>query len=408
MLVHKKVIIIKRNNSMKKSLIIFSFFIFAFLLYNCEKVETPVDSSESVVLQKVEISVSDVEQLYDAVNNTTNSGKMIRLNAGTYVLSVNDPSGNPRPNGGRLELQQDMSLSGVSNDRSAVVIDGSGLPNSSFVVPIGRTGPIRIGRGENSIEWLTILGNDRAAGGIETDLAGTPTTQIRVAHVVSGGSLRGVDVRNIGATMVGRRIDAEIVDNECFGIVEGIRVVNTNGAHQGKIYANLRGNRVHDFYFGVIANNNRCNSAVVEVRSDGDRFEGNGLGALILGASTIAQSSSTTFEARGSAFINNNGPIEPELGDAGGVLVFAADTPFANSMFHNTVTVKLWGTKVYGNQNVDFQAFGIRSLTDPLELGGTDNHALIELHGVSKQINVVAIDSSPEDPNNTNTVTVVR
>jgi hypothetical protein len=396
---------------MKNSLIIFSFFVFAFLLYNCEKAETPVDSSESVVLQKVEISVADVEQLYAEVNNPENSGKMIRLNAGTYVLSVNDPSGAPRPNGGRLEFQQDMSLSGVSNNRSAVVIDASGLPNASFLIAFGRTGPIRIGRGENSIEWLTILGNDRAAGGIETDLTGTPTTKIKVAHVVSGGSLRGVDVRNIGATMIGRRIDAEIFDNECFGIVEGIRLVNTNGANQGQIYADLRGNRAHDFYIGLLVNNNRCTSGVVEVKSHGDKFEGNGLGGLIIGgaaATGTSVSNSTTFEAHGSKFINNTGPIDPSFNDAGGLLVLGADAFGPDVTFNNTLTVRFWGTKVSGNQNIDFQAFGSRSLADPPVLGGTNNHAVVELHGVSKQIEVVAIDSSPEDPNNTNTVTVIR
>lgn len=396
---------------MKNSLIIFAIFVFALLLYNCEKVETPVASSESVVLQKIVIPISDVEQLYAAVNNPSNSGKLLRLNPGTYVLSVNDPSGNPRPNGGRLELQQDMSLSGVSNNRSAVVIDASGLPNSSFVVAFGRTGPVRIGRGNNSIEWLTILGNDRAAGGIETDLIGTPTTQIRVAHVVSGGSLRGVDVRNIGASMIGRRIDAEIVDNECFGIVEGLRILNTNGADQGQIYAELRNNRAHDFYFGIIVNNNRCTSSIVEVTSHGDRFEGNGLGGLIMGgtaATGTSVSNSTTFEAHGSKFINNNGPIDPNFNDAGGLLVIGADAFGPDMTFNNTVMVRLWGIKVYGNQNIDFQAFGSRSLADPPVLGGTDNNAVVELHGVSKNIDVVAIDSFPVDPNNTNTVTVVR
>lgn len=396
---------------MKNSLIIFAIFVFALLLYNCEKVETPVASSESVVLQKIVIPISDVEQLYAAVNNPSNSGKLLRLNPGTYVLSVNDPSGNPRPNGGRLELQQDMSLSGVSNNRSAVVIDASGLPNSSFVVAFGRTGPVRIGRGNNSIEWLTILGNDRAAGGIETDLIGTPTTQIRVAHVVSGGSLRGVDVRNIGASMIGRRIDAEIVDNECFGIVEGLRILNTNGADQGQIYAELRNNRAHDFYFGIIVNNNRCTSSIVEVTSHGDRFEGNGLGGLIMGgtaATGTSVSNSTTFEAHGSKFINNNGPIDPNFNDAGGLLVIGADAFGPDMTFNNTVMVRLWGIKVYGNQNIDFQAFGSRSLANPPVLGGTDNNAVVELHGVSKNIDVVAIDSFPVDPNNTNTVTVVR
>lgn len=396
---------------MKNSLFVFVLFLFAFLLHGCEEFQTPIDSNEAETLQKRganKIVVCNIEQLYEAVNNPDNIGKRLLLNCGTYALTVNDSSGNPRPNGGRLELQEDMSLIGVTNNRSAVIIDASGLPNSSFAVPFGKTGPIRIGRGKNTIKWLTIVGNELAAGGIETDLTGTPTTEINVAHVVSGGSLRGIDVRNIGATMIGRRIDAKIVDNECFGLVEGIRLVNTNGANQGQIYAELRGNRVHDFYFGVIANNNRCSSAVVDVRSNGDRFEENGLGALIIGATTIAESNSTTFEAHGSKFINNTGPIEPGLGDAGGVLVLGSDTQLANSVHHNTVTVKLWGSKVYGNQNIDFQAFGQRSLINPPALGGTDNHALIELYGVSKQIDVVAIDSSPEDPNHTNTVTVVR
>jgi hypothetical protein len=304
-----------------------------------------------------------------------------------------------------------MSLSGVTNDRSAVVIDASGLPNSSFLVAFGRTGPVRIGRGNNSIEWLTIMGNEFAAGGIETDLTGTPTTEIKVAHVVSGGSLRGIDVRNIGATMVGRRIDAEIVDNDCFGIVEGLRILNTNGANQAQIYAELRNNRAHDFYFGIIVNNNRCTSSIVEVTSHGDRFEGNGLGGLIMGgtaATGTSVSNSTTFEAHGSKFINNNGPIDPNFNDAGGLLVIGADAFAPDVTFDNTVTVRLWGTKVYGNQNIDFQAFGSRSLANPPVLGGTNNHAVVELHGVSKLIDIVAIDSAPEDPNNTNSVTIIR
>ena len=89
-------------------------------------------------------------------------------------------------------------------------------------------------------------------------------------------------------------------------------------------------------------------------------------------------------------------------------MVLGADAFGPDMTFNNTVTVKLWGTKVYGNQNIDFQAFGSRSLADPPVLGGTDNNAVVELHGVSKKIDVVAIDSFPVDPSNTNTVTVVR
>ena len=399
---------------MKNSLTVFALFILAILFQGCGEIKNPVDTNETEDLQKGganKIFVCNEAELYAAVNDPANSGKKILLSEGTYVLSVNDPSGNPWPNGGRLEFQEDMSLSGVPNNRSAVIIDASGLPNSSFVVPSGKTGPIRIGRGKNTIKWLTIVGNELAAGGIETDLTGTPTTEIKVAHVVSGGSLRGIDVRNIGATMIGRRIDAEIVDNECFGIVEGIRIVNTNGANQAQIYAELRNNRAHDFYFGIIVNNNRCTSSMVEVTSYGDRFEGNGLGALIAGGtagSGTCISNSTTFESHGSKFINNNGPIEPDLGDAGGILVLGADAFGPYMTFSNTVMVRLWGTKVYGNQNIDFQAFGSRSVANPPVLGGTENHAVIELYGTSKWIDVVSTNSLPEDPNNTNTVTVVR
>src|SRR5262249_50819623 len=84
--------------------------------------------------------VANAEELYAAVNNTANAGVAIILTPGTYILSVNEPSGSPRPNGGRLELQPDMSLYGLSGDRSAVVIDTSLLPNSSLNVAFGRTG----------------------------------------------------------------------------------------------------------------------------------------------------------------------------------------------------------------------------------------------------------------------------
>jgi hypothetical protein len=383
----------------------------------CDREPTSPSPEEASTTMAVELAktqkenVTSVDQLYASVNDPANAGKTLILAAGTYLLSANDLSGNPRPNGGRLELQEDMSLSGVTDQPSAVVIDASALPAESFLSGF-LTGPIRIGRGRNSVEWLTITGNAEAAGGIETDLAGTPATVIRVAHVVSRGSLRGIDVRNIRAGMAGRRITAEIVDNECSGIVEGIRLVNTMGANQAQIFAELRGNRVHDFQIGIIANNNRSSAAVVQVQSHGDRFEGNGLGALIAGGATgsgQANSNRTVFEAHGTAFINNTGPVDPEFGDAGGLLVLGGDTPgYSNGTFHNSVVVRLWGVRVFGNQNIDFQAFGSRSLADPPALGGTDNHAKIELHGVSKMIPIVAIDSSPEDPNHTNTVSIVR
>src|SRR5687768_9380027 len=129
---------------------------FAILATNAEVDDGPV------------VQVGTIEELYAAVNNPANAGAAIILAPGRYVLSSSGPGGVARPNGGRLELLQDMSLYGVAGDRSAVVIDTSLLPQSSFNAPFGRTGSIRIGRGRNAIEWLTIIGNPLAAAGIAT------------------------------------------------------------------------------------------------------------------------------------------------------------------------------------------------------------------------------------------------
>jgi hypothetical protein len=47
-------------------------------------------------------------------------------------------------------------------------------------------------------------------------------------------------------------------------------------------------------------------------------------------------------------------------------------------------------------------------VTSPSATSGIDNHVTIELHGVSTQVGVVAVNSLPLDPTGTNTVTIVR
>ena len=94
------------------------------------------------------VIVFNVEQLYSAVNDPQNAGRQIVLVPGLYLLSPNDPGGAARPNGGRLELQENMSLSGNPGDRDAVVIDAADLPPASFVAPpVPLTAAIRLGRG---------------------------------------------------------------------------------------------------------------------------------------------------------------------------------------------------------------------------------------------------------------------
>jgi hypothetical protein len=358
----------------------------------------------------VTVPVSDVNALYDAVNNSANAGAWIVLAPGTYVLSATS-GGSPRPNAGRLELQPGMSLSGIVGDRSAVVIDMSQLPNASFTASFGKTGGIRIGRGAQTVEWLTLAGNVNSAAAIESDLADTEPAQVTVAHIITYGSIRGMDIRNLGAAMSGRRVTARIDDNEMYGNNEGIRLLNLNGAVGAQIDVTMTGNRIHDNTNGCIIEHNRASNGAIRVRSSGNRYEHNALGCLIGGglvaAPGAANSNATIFEAHGDAFVNNTLDV-PSI-DYGGVLVVGAETPgVANSSSNNVVTVSFWGTKVSGNQNVDFQAYGARSVAIPAGISGTGNQVSIELNGVSKQIEVDAVSSLPVEAAATNTVTVVR
>ena len=377
---------------------------------------SPVASRHTSASGGTVVQVADVEQLYAAVNDTANAGATILLGPGTYVLSAKDASGVDRPNAGRLELRQDMSLSGVVGDRAAVVIDAMGLPPSSFPMPFGRTGVIRTGRGNNAVEWLTIAGNPLAAAAIETDLGSTADARVRVAHVVAGNSARGVDIRNVGAAMAGRRLSAEIVDGEFFRGVEGIRVANFAGADHGDISVVMSGNRSYQNVLGCIVENNRSSFATIYVRSGGDRFEDNGLGCQIgsgLASSGVASSNSTVFEGHGTHFVNNTrtsffNNTGPNFTDFGGVLVAGGETlALTATTSSNTVLVRLWGCKVAENQNSDFQAFGAHG-SDPSRIAGTNNRATIELHGVSKHIDVEGVDSWPVDPSGSNTVTIIR
>jgi hypothetical protein len=358
----------------------------------------------------VSIDVSNVTELYSAVNNSANEGALVRLAPGTYVLTASS-GGTPRPNGGRLELQPGMSLTGVEGDRSAVTIDLSQLPNASFTVALGKTGGIRLGRGSNAVEWITIDGNPNSAAGIESDLADTHSAEVIVAHIIARGSIRGIDLRNVGVAMSGRELAARVDDNEFYGNTEGVRYLNLNGAVGGAIDVSMSGNRIHDNTNGCIIEHNRASGGTIRVRSSGDRFEHNTLGCLIGGglvaAPGVANSNVTEFEGHGDSFSDNT--LDVTSIDKGGLVVVAAETPgAANSASNNHVTVSLWGTAVSGNQNIDFQAYGARSTAAPAGISGTGNTVTINLYGVSKKIAVTAVASIPFEAAGTNTVSINR
>jgi hypothetical protein len=359
--------------------------------------------------------VTNVEQLYAEVNNPENEAAVITLAPGTYVLSATNAAGVMRPNGGRLELQRDMSLRGAEGDAGLVQIDGSKLTAFSAAPYQGRTGVIRLGRGSNAVEWITVVGNANAAATIDTDLSDSYTApanaaRITIAHVVASGGTAsgGLDIRNAGgdpaAVMSGRRLVAVITDNEFFGGVFGIRIANHVSITGGQIDVEMHGNIWHDNSQGCLVLDLNSSSSKIRIRSDGDRFEHNTIGCAVYGGRTTTLTSAAidnavTFDAHGSSFEHNT---------AGGLLVVGGDAVLlANSASDNTATVALWGCRVDEHQPYQVQAFG--ALMDAGSgVAGMNNHVTIELHGVSKQIEVLATASVPSDPAGTNSVTVVR
>jgi Tol biopolymer transport system component len=361
------------------------------------------------------VNVANIEELYSAVNNSANAGNQIIIAPGVYFLSVNDPNGAARPNAGRLELQENMSLRGVVGERGAVIIDAINLPLSSFnnAAPIPLTAAIRMGRGTNAIEWLTVRNAVNGNANIGTELAST-STNIRVAHVASTNSQRGLDVRNFGAAQIGRVINAEIIDNDFYNnrigtLGEGFRIASQQGANGGIINATLAGNRSYNNFQGLIVENNRSNNAVTTVFSSGDRFFENGNGALVGGGlsanMTVANGNTVSFTASGDTFENNNGFNNFDFG--GLVIPAGENTSIPNGTSNNTVNVELRNCRFSNNQIHDIAAFGARSNPASVGMPGTNNHVRIKLIGTLVPV-FETTDSVPGNPAWMNSVTVIR
>ena len=369
------------------------------------------------------IYVSDINGLYAAVNNPANTGSVIVLEPGAYILEA------ARPNAGRIELLENMKLQGQPGHPELVIIDASALPGTSFVppnnFPAARTGAIRMGRGFNSIEWLTVKGNAsaQALSVIDTDLIWPDgPSNIRVAHSIITGGRIGIDIRNVGAASAGRILEADIVDNEVvenlvqFG--QGIEVQNANGSTGAIIRATLNGNYVHGNKIGMRtfinnANNTNTNFGSISILSTADRYEENGIGiylsaGLNQGSTTTANGNLLTFEAHGTSFQNNQGTLPPDVTDPspGGIYAVGGFSTNGGVASDNRLEINLWGCLISGNHGPDIKAYG--ALSTKLVPAGTNNVVEIQLHGVSQNATVVATQSSPIEPAGTNIVSIFR
>ncbi len=368
------------------------------------------------------IYVGNTSELYAAINHAANTGNTIVLAPGTYLLSP------VYPNAGRLELLENMQLLGQPGHPEQVIIDASALPGTSFVppnnYPAARTGAIRMGRGSNAIEWLTVKGNAsmQAFSVIDTDLMWTGVSQVKVAHCVVSGGRSGIDVRNIGVASIGRVLEAELSNNEVFeNFVQqgvGILIQNANGASGAIIRASLNGNYVHGNKIGIRSYNvaggiNTINSARITIESNADRFEENGLGIALVpgiseGPTATANGNFVTFEAHGSTIKNSIGAIPPEtFNPSCGIVVMGGFKFSTGEASNNLVTMNLWGCTISDNQGAaDIYAYGAYSeIASP---AGINNTVQIQLNGVSRNATDILTGSSPVEAAGTNTVNIYR
>ena len=392
--------------------------------------KTPALNGENMNAKMLakKVYVSNLDELYEAINNADNKGTTIVLAPGTYLLNAS------HPNAGRLELLNNMSLQGQPGHPEAVVIDASQLPNSSFTLPTTpaypftrRTGVVRMGDGDNAIEWIT-LKNDpihRIRSLIQTDIAATPLAQIKIAHCNLFGSSIGINIINSGTATNGRMIDAVVEDNEVEGNVvqpfkTGIQIQNSQAVTDASIRVVFRRNYVRGNGDGLVAFNSssRCN---ISIKSYDDHIEENGVGLVLDGgyienAAIPSINDSISFEAYGTAIRNNVGTPQPFEGDplgAGGILIRGADIlpPIAGliTINNNKVTAGFWGCQIERNVgDFNLRVFGAYSGSASANPIWANNTAVVSLYGSSAQTSAVAINSLPSESAGTNTATIYK
>ncbi len=351
-----------------------------------------------------EIHVSNVEELYDEVNEIGNAGATIVLEEALYVLTPVDPNGNPRPNGGRLELQEDMTLTGHAFHTDWAVIDASQLPASSYVMRAA----VRTGRGFNKIEWLTIRGAVNGPAGIDTGLvlAPTATAEVRLAHLKLTGHQRGIDVRNFADAanrlLIVDLADNDIVDNRILPMGTGVRIVN-NAANGARIEARLHHNNLHGNLAGLLVANLNCSDATIEIDSEADHFYENNIGALLLGgtsnAAVPADRNLLSFDTTGSTITDNGAELYVPANARGGLVAIGGLAAQTNGASYNLLRAAVRSTEMAHNQAMDIYTWGARTEGGAV----THNQVEITLGGVSRKARVEPPVVSP-----TNTVTIIR
>ena len=392
-------------------------------IISCQKtIDKPSMNAEEISSAKKiktesnkKVYVSTLDELYAAVNNTENAGTEVILAPGTYVLNAS------YPNGGRLELQADMSLKGQPGQIDAVLIDQSSLPFASFrLSPTVTIAPIRAGRGTNSIEWLSVKGGSVAVNPlcvIEPDLISNETNfTISHVYVDCNGSRTGILIRN-RPEHAGRVINATVEYSEITNAISnpnppGAGLALQNRVTGSQIKMNMSGNYIHGCRIGILNFNSGLGISVencsLDLLSNNDRIEGNGCGMDLgggTGAGVFFSNGCTASVKMYGATIKNNGQSQLPTNN-GAVPGGISATGGWNNASNNVLKVGLWGCDISDNNGIDIHALGYFSSTGIV--AGTGNLFDLYLYGTSANAIIDSAASVPAEPAGTNVLNVYR
>jgi hypothetical protein len=246
------------------------------------------------------------------------------------------------------------------------------------------------------------------------------TAFVRIAHVASTGSTRGLNVLNFGPRTSGQTLEADIVDCLFFdnnlNISEGLRIGNFQGATGSTVNARMSGNLSWGQKQGRLIVNNRAIGSTVNVFSSGNRFYDNGAGTIIVGGlssnNTRADGNTISFDGYGDQFIGNTGASEI---DRGGLIVLGLESISdpAGGGSNNTVHVRLSGCRIADNTASDIVGIGARSVVASTAPLSQNNHVTIEFVGDSGdrgrwQPTEFFANVVPAGPDYGNSVSVIR
>lgn len=396
------------------------------LIVSCQKAidkpvptpEEPATASNSSNQQtKKKVYVSTLEELYAAVNHAGNAGAEVNLAPGTYVLNAS------YPNGGRLELQTDMSLKGQPGQIDAVFIDQSLLPISSYrLTPTVTVAPIRVGRGTNSLQWLSVKGGPASVNPlsvIESDLLGNETN-ITISHVYvdCNGSRTGIMFRNRLEEHANRVINASLEHTEITNAISnpnppGAGLAIQNRISGAQIKLTMKDNYIHSCRVGVVQFNSGLGNTVencsFDFTSQADRIEGNGCGIdLVSGVGAPPSNNNTVTVKMYGSSISGNG--QPQFPPNNGALLCGLDAGAGRGSNHvasnNTLNASFWGCNISNNNGTDIFAYG--AFSPSAFIAGINNRFDLYLYGISANAIVDAHASIPAEPAGTNVVNVYR